>query len=77
MSLSQRNRFSAQITSVQAGSATHRVLVQIGDVVIESIMTSDDAEKLHLKAGDPVVVTVKPIDVALHRARRQASAAGS
>ncbi len=75
MTLLQGNRFPAHITSVQAGSATHRIVVQLENVVIESIMTNDDAEKLHLKAGDTVFVAIKPTDVVLHRARVQASPA--
>jgi molybdopterin-binding protein len=75
MGLSQHNRFPARVASVQTRSAMHHIMVQLGEVMIEAIITRDDAEKLNLKAGDSVVLAVKPTDIVLHRARGQAAAA--
>ncbi len=55
--------------AVRAGSAVSHILVQVGEAVLESIITNEEAERLNLKAGDPVQVAIKPTQVALQRVR--------
>ncbi len=62
------NRFPATVKKVRAGSAIHRILLQVGDFEIESVMTHDEAEGLNLRPGDAVTVFVKPTEVAVQRA---------
>ncbi|MBZ5585486.1 MAG: TOBE domain-containing protein [Acidobacteriia bacterium] len=77
MSLYERNRFPARVKHVQAGSAIDRIVAQIGEFEIESLMIHQDAEKLHLRPGDSVMVVIKPTEVVVQRPRHKAAGHGS
>lgn len=63
MPLSARNQLPGIVQSVQVGDIVARVIVKVGDNIIESIITSNGAEELGLKPGDPVKVVVKSTEV--------------
>jgi molybdopterin-binding protein len=73
MGLYERNRFPALIKHVQIGSVVTRVLAQVGEYEIESVMTNQEAEKLSLRPGDSVMLAVKATDVMLQRISRPAA----
>ncbi len=67
MSLIELNRLPATVKDIKTGSAIDRIRVQVGDFEIESLMAHQDVEKLRLRAGDQVVIVVKPTDVIVQR----------
>ncbi len=73
MPLYERNRFPALVKDVQIGSAVTRVLAQVGEYEIESVMTNQEAERLGLRPGDSVMLAVKATDVMLQRISRPAA----
>jgi molybdopterin-binding protein len=73
MPLYERNRFPAVVKSVQTGSAVTRVLTQVGEFEIESVMTNQEAQKLGLRPGDSVMVAVKTTEVMLQRVSKPAA----
>jgi molybdate transport system regulatory protein len=67
MILAERNRFDGRIISVKLGSLVAKVIVQIGDNEIESIVTLQSADEMKLKPGDPITVVIRSTDVMLSR----------
>jgi molybdopterin-binding protein len=67
MALSARNQLPGTIQDIQTGDIMAHVVVQVGDYVIESVITRNSAEELRLKKGDAVKVVVKSTEVMIQK----------
>jgi molybdopterin-binding protein len=64
MKLSARNQLKGKITSVQKGSTTGHVLIDIGGgVIVTSSITNEAIDELALKVGDEAIAVIKASDV--------------
>jgi molybdopterin-binding protein len=63
MPLSARNQLPGTVKDVKVGPLMAHVSVQVGDNIIESVITRASAEALQLRPGDSVRVVVKSTDV--------------
>jgi molybdopterin-binding protein len=61
--ISARNQLSGKITEVILGDVMAHITVQVGQNVIESVITRKSADEMKLKKGDNVTVTVKATEV--------------
>jgi molybdopterin-binding protein len=67
MPLSARNQLPGTIQEIQVGDIMAHVVVQVGDNLIESVITRNSAEELGLKKGDSVKVVVKSTEVMIQK----------
>ena len=67
MALSARNQLAGKIEDIQIGDIMAHVVVKVGDNLIESVITRNSAEELHLKKGDAVRVVVKSTEVMIQK----------
>ena len=67
MELSARNQLQGTVEEVHLGDIMARVVVKVGENVIESVITRQSAEELKLKTGDPVRVVVKSTEVMIQK----------
>lgn len=64
MRLSARNQIKGRITSIQKGSTTGHVRLDIGNgVTITSSITNEAIDELGLKVGDEAIAVIKASDV--------------
>jgi molybdopterin-binding protein len=67
MKLSARNQLPGTIEQVHLGEIMARIVVKVGENVIESVITRQSAEELGLKKGDSVLVVVKSTEVMIQK----------
>jgi molybdopterin-binding protein len=67
MPLSARNQLPGTIRDIQIGDIMAHVVVQVGDNLVESVITRNSAEELGLKKGDSVKVVVKSTEVMIQK----------
>ena len=67
MKLSARNQLPGTIEQVHLGEIMARMVVKVGENVIESVITRQSAEELGLKYGDSVLVVVKSTEVMIQK----------
>lgn len=67
MALSARNQLPGIIQEVRLGDVMAHVLVQVGENIVESVITRSSADELQLKAGDPVRVVIKSTEVMIRK----------
>ena len=67
MKLSARNQLSGTVAEIHLGDIVARVVVKIGDNVVESVITRQSVEELALKQGDAVRVVIKSTDVMIQK----------
>jgi molybdopterin-binding protein len=67
MKLSARNQLPGTIQQVHLGEIMARIVVKVGENVIESVITRQSAEDLGLKQGDAVLVVVKSTEVMIQK----------
>jgi molybdopterin-binding protein len=67
MTLSARNRLQGTIVKLQLGGVMAHVVVQVGDNLIESVITKRSAEEMRLKIGDTVSAIIKSTEVMLEK----------
>lgn len=67
MTLSARNRLEGKITELQLGGVMAHVVIQVGDNLIESVITRRSAEEMGLKLGDTVSAVIKSTEVMLEK----------
>ena len=66
MEIGARNRLEGVVTDIKRGSVMCQVRVKIaGGAIMESVMTLDSADEMHLKVGEKVRVAVKAVNVML------------
>ncbi|HVV94005.1 MAG TPA: molybdopterin-binding protein [Hyphomicrobiales bacterium] len=64
MKLSARNQLKGRIVSVQKGTTTGHVRIEIGPgVVVTSSITNEAIDELGLEVGDEAVAVIKASDV--------------
>lgn len=63
MALSARNQLRGQIVELKLGTIMAHVVVQIGENLIESVITRRSADEMDLKTGDNVTVVIKSTEV--------------
>ena len=63
--ISLSNRLAAVIESVETGALLCSVMLRVGPVRIESIITRESAERMHLHAGDPITALIKASDLSI------------
>ena len=63
MRLSARNQLPGVVEQVHLGDIMARIVVKVGEHMMESVITRQSAEELHLKKGDSVMVVVKSTEV--------------
>jgi len=68
MRLSARNRLIGKITEIHLGDIMALVVVQVGEHLVESVITRRSADEMKLKVGDTVGAIVKTTDVVLEKA---------
>jgi molybdate transport system regulatory protein len=67
MKLSARNQLPGTVEQVHLGEIVARIVVRVGEHVIESVITRQSAEELALKQGDSVQVVVKSTEVMIQK----------
>ena len=67
MKLSARNQLPGTVEQVDLGEIVARIVVRVGEHVIESVITRQSAEELGLKQGDSVQVVVKSTEVMIQK----------
>jgi molybdopterin-binding protein len=67
MSLSARNKLPGIVEDVYLGTIMARVVVKVGDSLLESVITRASVEELKLKKGDSVTVVVKSTEVMIDK----------
>jgi molybdopterin-binding protein len=67
MKLSARNQLPGTVRQVHLGEIMARIVVKVGEHVIESVITRQSAEELALKQGDSVHVVVKSTEVMIQK----------
>lgn len=61
--ISGRNQLSGKVTEVQLGDVVAEVTVQVGDNLVDAIITKKSAVALDLKVGDTVTAVIKATEV--------------
>jgi molybdate transport system regulatory protein len=67
MELSARNQLPGTVEEVHLGDIMARVVVRVGDNLIESVITRQSAVELELTRGDLVRVVVKSTEVMIQK----------
>jgi molybdopterin-binding protein len=71
MQLSARNQLPGTVEEIHLGGIMARIVVKVGENVIESVITRQSVEELGLKQGDSVQVVVKATEVMIQKAQFQ------
>ena len=61
--LSARNHLRGTVQEIVLGTVTAKVTVQVGENLIESVITRQSVEEMELKVGDPVSAIIKSTEV--------------
>ena len=67
MPLSARNRLPGIIEEVHLGAIMARVVVKVGENIVESVITRASAEELGLKKGDSIRVVIKSTEIMIDK----------
>ena len=63
MPVSARNQLKGEITDIVLGAVMAHITIQVGENVIESVITRRSADELNLKKGDSVTAVIKATEV--------------
>ena len=63
MSISARNRLNGKITEIVLGDVMAEITIQVGQNVIDAVITRRSADELKLKKGDTVTAVIKATEV--------------
>lgn len=67
MTLSARNRIEGKITELQLGGVMAHVVIQVGNNLIESVITKRSAVEMDLKIGDTVSAVIKSTEIMIEK----------
>ena len=67
MKLSARNQLPGTIEQIHLGGIMARIVVNVGDNTIESVITRQSVEELGLKEGDTVLAVIKSTEVMIQK----------
>lgn len=65
--LSARNQLAGRVEEIALGTITAKVTVRVGENVIESVITRQSVEEMHLQVGDEVTAIIKSTEVMIMR----------
>jgi molybdopterin-binding protein len=63
MAVSARNQLKGEITDIVLGTVMAHITIQVGENVIESVITRRSADEMNLKKGDLVTAVIKATEV--------------
>ena len=63
MEVSARNQLKGTITDIVLGTVMAHITIQVGENMIESVITRRSADELKLKKGDLVTAVIKATEV--------------
>lgn len=63
LKISGRNQLTGKVTAVQIGEIMAEVTIQVGDNLIDAVITRRSVENLRLKVGDEVTALIKATEV--------------
>jgi molybdopterin-binding protein len=61
--ISGRNQLSGKVLEIKLGDIVAQVTVQVGDNLVDAVITRSSVENLALRVGDQVSALVKATDV--------------
>ena len=61
--VSGRNKLRGKIIEVQLGDIMALITVQVGENIVDAVITRKSAEELKLQAGDEVAALIKATEV--------------
>lgn len=61
--ISGRNQLKGKVTEIQLGDILAEVTIQVGDNLIDAVITRRSAEKLNIAVGDQVTALIKATEV--------------
>jgi molybdopterin-binding protein len=67
MTLSARNQLTGTIEEIRTGEIMAQVTVNVGNHIIESVITRTSAEAMGLKKGDSVKAVIKATEVMIQK----------
>jgi molybdopterin-binding protein len=67
MSISARNKLPGVVQEVHLGTIMARIVVQVGDQTVESVITRASAEEMKLAKGDSVRVVIKSTEAMIEK----------
>ncbi|RRA49883.1 molybdenum-pterin-binding protein [Acidipila sp. EB88] len=65
MKISARNQLRGTVEAIVLGTVTAKVSVQVGENLIESVVTRQSVEEMGIKVGDSIVAIIKSTEVLL------------
>jgi molybdopterin-binding protein len=63
MAVSARNQLKGEITEVVRDTIMAHITIQVGENLVESVITRRSADELNLKKGDSVTAVIKATEV--------------
>ncbi|MBD1838126.1 TOBE domain-containing protein [Coleofasciculus sp. FACHB-64] len=63
MQISGRNQLRGKVTAIQLGDILAEVTIQVGDNLIDAVITRRSAENLQISVGDEVSALIKATEV--------------
>lgn len=63
LEISGRNKLKGKVVELQLGDIMALVTLQVGENLIDSVITRKSAEQLKLKVGDEVAALIKATEV--------------
>lgn len=63
MAVSARNQLKGVITDITLGTVMAHITIQVGENLMESVITRRSADELGLKNGDSVTAVIKATEV--------------
>ena len=67
MSISARNHLQGKITDLKLGDVMAHITIEVGQNIIESVITRQSTEEMNLKQGDTVTAVVKATEVMISK----------
>ena len=61
--ISGRNQLPGRIIEIRYGDILAEVSAQVGELVVDAVITRRSAENLKLKVGDPITMLIKATEV--------------
>jgi molybdopterin-binding protein len=63
MSISARNKLKGKVSEITLGDVMAEITIEVGENIIDAIITRRSAEELKLKKGDTVTAVIKATEV--------------
>ncbi len=63
LEISGRNKLKGKVVELQLGDIMALVTLQVGENLVDSVITRKSAEQLQLKVGDEVAALIKATEV--------------